>query len=515
MIKRFAAIYIGSSKCELVVGQRGKGTINILDRAVYPIDFGEQSFARGKISFSSVYALCQIIGEYIEIAKASAVEEIEIVATAALREAENRIYLLEQIRTYTGGYRVHLLEKEDEIELIYRYMLLKCEDFLTEERVQEETMLCSISSGNIALALMNGGLIDYYQTLEMGYLKIREVLRAIEEETENFENLLSDFFAINLHAVTDNIHKRKIKNLVVTSHDAEIIACFCGMEAGSDYYRISRERFVELHGSLKGLTSGQLQRKYPELNLFEAETMRHTLMFYLKLLDDTKMDEIVLVQLSLCDALVDFKFNLTKDQRLREWIEESSYSSARMLGKKYHVDGKHAETVEKLALKLFDFLKKRYQLDKNERRLLRLTAQLLDVGRYVGGQNSKPMNRMIIENADIIGVSAKERLIIGTVADCVRTIPFDESLLDKSMTAEEQLAVSCLTAILKLATALDKSHKQKISKIQCRIEEREFIITAVTSKNVQLESYFFSTSKLAMRKVFGLKPVLKIKREKI
>lgn len=67
------------------------------------------------------------------------------------------------------------------------------------------------------------------------------------------------------------------------------------------------------------------------------------------------------------------------------------------------------------------------------------------------------------------------------------------------MTAEEQLAISCLTAILKLATALDKSHG-KISKIQCRIEEREFIITAVTSKNVQLESYFFNTSKLAMRR---------------
>ena len=66
-----------------------------------------------------------------------------------------------------------------------------------------------------------------------------------------------------------------------------------------------------------------------------------------------------------------------------------------------------------------------------------------------------------------------------------------------------------------MLSVLDKSHKQKISKIQCRIEEREFIITAVTSKNVQLESYFFNTSKLAMRKVFGLKPVLKIKREKI
>ncbi|MGL6293821.1 MAG: exopolyphosphatase, partial [Eubacterium aggregans] len=75
MIKRFAAIYIGSSKCEMVVGQRGKGTINIVDRTMYPIDFGRQSFSRGTITFQSVYALSRILNEYIEIAEASAVDE--------------------------------------------------------------------------------------------------------------------------------------------------------------------------------------------------------------------------------------------------------------------------------------------------------------------------------------------------------------------------------------------------------------------------------------------------------
>ena len=34
MIKRYGVIYIGSNKCELVVGQRGKGGVNILDRAM-------------------------------------------------------------------------------------------------------------------------------------------------------------------------------------------------------------------------------------------------------------------------------------------------------------------------------------------------------------------------------------------------------------------------------------------------------------------------------------------------
>lgn len=50
MIKRFSVIYIGSSKCELIIGQRGKGTINILDRVSYPIRFGSQSFTKDRKS---------------------------------------------------------------------------------------------------------------------------------------------------------------------------------------------------------------------------------------------------------------------------------------------------------------------------------------------------------------------------------------------------------------------------------------------------------------------------------
>jgi exopolyphosphatase/guanosine-5'-triphosphate,3'-diphosphate pyrophosphatase len=44
MIKRYAVISIGSTRCELIVGQRGKSGVNILDRAMFPLELGAQIF---------------------------------------------------------------------------------------------------------------------------------------------------------------------------------------------------------------------------------------------------------------------------------------------------------------------------------------------------------------------------------------------------------------------------------------------------------------------------------------
>ena len=126
MIKRFSVIYIGSIRCELIVGQRGKGCIKILDRAMFPINFGSQSFTKGEISFKSVYALCQTINEYIEMSKTYGVESIKIFGTTALREARNRLYILEQIKINTGGYEVEILDKEDNaLSAFFKYVNLK------------------------------------------------------------------------------------------------------------------------------------------------------------------------------------------------------------------------------------------------------------------------------------------------------------------------------------------------------------------------------------------------------
>ncbi|KNZ42098.1 exopolyphosphatase [Acetobacterium bakii] len=513
MIKRFSVIYIGSSKCELIIGQRGKGYIHILDRAMFPISFGTQSFTKGEISFKSVYALCQIINEYITMSKTYDVEVIKIVGTTALREAKNRIYIVEQIKINTGGYEVEILGKEDETHLIYRHMLLKCEDaFDFISKNTGDQMMAAISSGNVSVALMKNGTIDYFQTAELGYLKMKEILKSIEENTERFETLLLEYISMNTHTISENIKRRKIKKLLVSSHEVKVIAQLCGYNEEHDYYEIEAREFEKVCKAVGNLTANQLMKKYPFLHQMEAETLNHTLILYLKLLEDTQVVTFILTPLSIGDAILDFEFQVTKNQKLSEWIEKGSYDSAKAIGLKYDASEGHGEFVEMMSLKIFDSLKKHHQLGKRERQLLSILSYLIEVGSFIDLKNFWVQSRAIIETTDLIGVTQKEKEIMGKIAEAVKTNFMVVEDTVSSADETEQLLIAKLAAILKLAIALDKSYQQKIRTVRCHLKEEKLFIEVTTGKNIQLEEYFFKASRSTMEKVYGIKPTLKIKR---
>jgi len=509
MIKRFAVIYIGSNKCELVVGQRGKGRVNILDRAMYPIDLGSQTFAKGTIDYPSVVALSKILNDYIEIASSSAVDAIEIVGTAALREAVNRTYALEQIRIFTGGRPVRLLTKEEEVSLVCRYMVFTGgADQFNDDR---NHLLSIFSSGNISLALIAGGKIVATHNADMGYMKMQELFRDVEERTGNYEALLGDYIAIRSRAITDSVGGRQVGSLTVAAHDVEVIAGLSGKTLGEDgLYRVGRKDFVALQDQVEGLGTAQIMKKYPRITHYQAETLRHTLMLYIKLMKETGMESMTLIPMSIADALMQFQFNVTRDRELREWIADSTYASVRVLAKKFQTDTAHTDAVEEVASRFLGALRVRYQMDARDAQYLRLAAQLLDVGQFVGESNQGDVARDIIENSDIIGLGRSEKRIVGSIVKGVRQMDFESS--DPFLRAEEWLRVSKLVAILKLAQALDKSHKQKVSKLRCHLDEQEFVVTVTTSKNIQLEKYFFNLSRQAFRRVFGAGATLRIKR---
>ncbi|MGL4606627.1 MAG: exopolyphosphatase [Eubacteriaceae bacterium] len=513
MIKRFSVIYIGSNKCELVVGQRGKGCINILDRGMYPINFGIQSFTKQEISFKSVYALCQIINEYIAMSQTYDVEAIKLIGTTALREAKNKAYVLEQIKINTGGYNVEILEKDQEISLIYRHMILKCEEQVEiGEGVTGNQMLATISSGNVSVASIKNGYIDYHQTTALGYLKMKEILRTMEENTERFETLLTEFISINTYDISTNIQQRKIKKLVISSNEVEVIAKLCGEKTEKPYYEISVDQFKTLYDSVSNLTSNQLMKKFQILSQVEAETFSYTLTIYLELLKETKLETFILTPMKIIDAILDFEFQATKNQKLWDWIEASTLVSAKNITKKYKKSLTHAEFVASIALKIFDSLKKRHELGKRERQLLELSCYLMEGGSYIDPKDFWKLSQLIIENTELIGVSQREKRLMGGIVGSLKIQNENDNEGKQIFDEALQLTIDKLSAILKIAIALDKSYQQKISKIQCHFKEEKLILEVITGKNLQLEEYFFKGSRKSMENVYGIKPTLKIKR---
>ena len=75
--------------------------------------------------------------------------------------------------------------------------------------------------------------------------------------------------------------------------------------------------------------------------------------------------------------------------------------------------------------------------------------------------------------------------------------------------------MSKLLAVLQLANALDCSHKQKLFDFSAKMEGEEFILRAFAKENAILEEWVFQQSSGLFHEVFGLKPQLTIRRNKM
>jgi exopolyphosphatase/guanosine-5'-triphosphate,3'-diphosphate pyrophosphatase len=256
----------------------------------------------------------------------------------------------------------------------------------------------------------------------------------------------------------------------------------------------------------------QLMRKFPSLRQNEAETLNHTLILYLKLIKETGVKKLTLIPMSIGDAIMDDHFQVMRTQRLKEWIEKGAYHSAIKIGEKYQVSSKHAKQIEMLSQRIFDALKKHHEMGKRERLLLSMLSYLQGVGMMINSKDYWIQSRHIIENTDLIGISGHEKDVMGLVSELVKSQVIEPEIHIKNSEADKYLQVAKLTAILKLALALDQSDQQKVKKISCRVKEEELLIEVSTGINFQLEEYFFKYSAYTMEKIYGIKPILKIKR---
>lgn len=71
------------------------------------------------------------------------------------------------------------------------------------------------------------------------------------------------------------------------------------------------------------------------------------------------------------------------------------------------------------------------------------------------------------------------------------------------------MIVAKLTAILRLASGMDRSHKQKLSGLKGTLKDNQLLLTIDTQEDITLEKGFFEDREEFFKEVFSIKPVLK------
>ena len=137
--------------------------------------------------------------------------------------------------------------------------------------------------------------------------------------------------------------------------------------------------------------------------------------------------------------------------------------------------------VQRLALQLFDALGARLGAQAGERELLAAAAMLHDIGYHISYDKHHKHSFYLITNAELLGLSPAEQLVVANVARYHRGAPPSKqhpSYRSLAKPAREQ--VRRLSAILRLADGLDRGHISAVDRVKVRWMHDRIRITPVT-----------------------------------
>ena len=231
------------------------------------------------------------------------------------------------------------------------------------------------------------------------------------------------------------------------------------------------------------------------------------------MLEYTGLDEIYFPTASLSDGVV-YSYAV-RNMEYKPAIDPLSdlISGARNIAKRYRTDRKHIEFVEKAALEIFDASLKYTGLKPRDRFLLQLSAILHEVGKFVHAKSHNDAAHSLIKYTELIGLDGNELDIIGLVVKLYpRENPYDDPFYT-NLPSEKKVLVSKLTAILRIADALDSSHRQKINKLNVSLHGDELTIICNTASDCSFEKWSFDHRSDLFEEVIGIRSVIKIRRQ--
>lgn len=505
--KMMAAVDVGSYELEMKIFElSAKRGIVMVNHVRHVIELGKDTYATGRVDFKHIDEVCEILYDFTEIMKEYQVSEYVAYATSSIREADNRDIILDRIRVKTG-LEVKVLGNSEQRFLGYKALAVKPE---FSSYIQEGTAIVDVGAGSIQISLFDKDSLVTTQNIKLGSLRIRELLYKLSSDRQDFYRLIEELINNDIQTFKKMYLKdRSIKNIIAAG---DYIRYF-GLKNGKYAESMTREQFLERFNSLMGKNAGQISEKMG-ITEEQASLLIPCVLVYKKLIEETQTEKVWFPQVDLCDGIAaEYGIN-KKIIKVRHDFDEDIINAARIISKRYKANQNHITILEKNVLTIFDTMKKIHGLGRTERKLLQLSAILHDCGKYISMNQPGESSYNIIMSTEIIGLSHRERNIVANVVKYNTEDFFEDNDALYDGEKDDYMTVVKLVAILRVANAMDRSHKQKFKDSKAVIkDDNTLVITTYAGDDITLERGLFSRKADFFEEVYGIKPVLKQKKE--
>lgn len=512
-VRTFAAIDVGSYELSMKVFEFSRKIgMRQIDHLRKTIDLGSETYSNQVLSFERVDELCEGLKEFKKIMDSYKVEEYKAYGTSAIRETKNTAILLEQIKQRTG-IEVEVLSNSEQRFLDYKSVAFQGEKF--DRVLEKSTAILDVGGGSIQLSVFEKDTLSSTQNMKLGILRIQERMRQIGAGMKSYLELAGELCQPQLDTYKKlYLNDTNIENIIIIDdHISTILnkkndlfpTNTVGIDTVKKCMEMARTTSRQEACRMLGIPEGELPLMYISLILLN------------KVLEITGASRVWAPGVTLCDGIA---YEYAQSNNLisaSHDFEADIRACAMNISKRYSGSRKRSETIEHIALGIFDALKDSYGLESRDRLLLQISAILHDCGKYVSMANLAECSYNIIRNTEIIGISHKERIIIANVVKYNQMVfdYFDDFYESNDIEAKDHMKIAKLTAILRLANGLDRSHKMKFKNIKVELKGDELNLIIDSDTDILLEKGLFGNRADFFEEVYNITPVIKQKRNKI
>ena len=507
-VMTFAAIDIGSYEVSMKIFEMSKRIgFRELNDFRYSLEIGKGVYSDGKIDSEMLNVLCEVLNDFKRLMQDFGVEEYRACGTSAFRELVNPLLIIEQIYQRTG-MKIEILSSAEQHFLGYKSIAAIEKGF--KKMIQKGTAILDVGGGSLQVSLFDKDALVTTQGLKMGSLRIRQRLQELEKTTIHYDKLVEEFIRNDLMSFQRLYLKDKdIRNVILMG---DFITDMIFQEEMEDRI-ITREEFMKRYEDTVGKSVDLLAQEM-EIDPEYASLVVPTMVVCRNFIDIFNAESLWAPGVSLLDGIA---YDFAEKKKFLKSVhnfENDILVTSKNIAKRYSSSKSHIQGTMNLCLNIFDSMKKVHGMGARERLLLQIAALLHDCGKYISMEKVSECSYQIIMSTDIIGLSFMERQMIACAVRFNNSafVYYDELYsMGIAIDRESYIKVAKMTAILRLANAMDRSHYQKVKGIKAVLKDRELQMIVDSAQDISLELGLLKDKEAFFEEVFGIRLVLRRK----
>lgn len=507
-----AVIDIGATSVRMMIAEiKEDGETCELESLAQSVQLGRDTFKTGEISRASTEDCVRVLTVYQEKLREYGIErreDVRVVATSAVREANNRLAFQDRIYVATGL----AIEPFDEASL-HRTTFIGIRPILEENPHlnQGQTLVCEVGGGTTEFLVMEDGQVTFANTYRLGALRLIKSMEGLNTPLSQNHDLMASQIDQTTNQILSVLSGNKERKLIVMGGEMRLAALHVnatkkskGQAADNPLVRLSVEKMEEFSNAITEQTPDVLTKKY-QLSPNEAQTLAPALLINLHLAKALGVQELHVAEVNLREGLIN---DLMMGKQWMGQADSQVLDSAIELGRRFNFDEAHARHVDYLANQIFEETQTLHRLSHRWQLLLRMAATLHEVGKAIGTRSYHKHSMYIIRHSSVFGLSSADLSLVALIARYHRrAIPQMRHDAYSQLGRENRVNISKMAAILRVAKSLDASRSQRIKEIECHIGGGLSIFVPGIA-DLSLEQLELKGQRVLFENIFGVRPSL-------